>query len=201
MRNLISSTLAVLLTALSVSCRPGLMDATSSALSPSQSADAQQAQLLDASTASSTPACSPTSGEGTVAPAITIHSITFLVDGAELTLADGDVLPAVPGSEVRVVEVMICVGDFATNSGEACVDFAPTKESGEEVSAEHAGTHLVPLSPGLITVPGPDHSWSIAEDWVGMAAVVNHWPGMATEDDACAQGQCERDHQLILPIR
>jgi hypothetical protein len=201
MRNLISITFTVLYAALAVSCSPGRMSATSSAFSSSPSADGQQAQLLITSTAESAPACSPASGEGTVAPTITIHSITFLVDGAELTLSDEDVIPAPPGSEVRVVDVVICVGDFVTNSGQACVDFAPTDQSGEEISAEHVGTHLVPLAPGLIKVPGPDHLWSIDESWVGIAAVVNHWPGMNTKDYACAEGQCEQDYQLILPLR
>jgi hypothetical protein len=200
MKNLVSFAFAVLLAVLAVSCSPGRNGATDSALSASQPADAQ-VPLLGTSIATPASACSPAPGEGTVAPAITVHSITFLVDDAELTLSDGDVLPAPPGSEVRVVEVKICVEAFAANGGEACVDFAPTRESGEEVSAVHAGTHLVPLSPGLITVPGPDHSWSIDESWVGIAAIVNHWPGVETEDHECAEGQCERDHQLVLPLR
>ena len=176
MRDLISFALAVPLAALAVSCSAGDDGAAASA-------------------------DSRTPGEGTVAPAITIHSITFLVDEEELTLSDGDVLPAPPGSEVSVVEVEIFVGAFVANGGEACVDFAPIRDSGEEVSAEHAGTHMVPLTPGLITVPGPDRSWSIDGSWVGIAAVVNHWPGVKTEDHECAEGQCERDHRLLLPLR
>jgi hypothetical protein len=30
---------------------------------------------------------------------------------------------------------------------------------------------------------------------------VNHWPGVKTEDYECAEGQCERDHRLVLPLR
>jgi hypothetical protein len=201
MKNLISFTLAVLLAALAVSCSPGGSGVTASALSASQQADAQQVPLLGTNTAAPASACSPTPGEGTVAPAISIHSITFLVDDVELTLSDEDMLPATAGSEVKVVKVKICVGAFKANGGEACVDFAPIRESGEEVSAEHAGTHMVPLAPGLITLPGPDRSWSIDESWVGIAAVVNHWLGVKTEDHECAEGQCERDHQLVLPLR
>jgi len=173
MRNQISLALVVPLAALAVSC--------------SANGDGN-AGLADR----------PTAGGGTVAPAITIQSITFLVDGARLTLSEGDVLPAPVGSEVGVVEVKISVGDFVADGGEACVDFAPTRDSGEEVFAEHTGTHMVPLSPGLITVPGPDHAWTIDETWVGIVAVVNHWPGIKTKDLECAEGLCERDQQLLL---
>lgn len=176
MRNQISLALVVPLVALAVSC--------------SANGDGD-AGFADRATA----------GGGTVAPAIIIESITFLVDGARLTLSKGDLLPATPGSQVRVVEVKISVGDFLADGGEACVDFAPARDSGEEVFAEHTGTHMVPLTPGLITVPGPDRSWTIDETWVGIMAVVNHWPGARTQDQECAEGLCERDQQFLLRFR
>jgi len=166
-----------------------------------QRPDAEQVPSPGPATPEYLSACRPATGQGTIAPAIVIQSITLLVNDAELTLSDGDELLAPPGSEVRVKDVMICVGPFSADGGEACVDFAPTDQSGQEISAEHAGTHLVPLTPGVVTVAGPDHTWSIDEGWAGITAVVNHWPRVRTDDSECAEGQCERDDWLILPFR
>jgi hypothetical protein len=144
--------------------------------------------------------CPAPVGEGTVAPAIAIQSVALLVNDTELTLSEGDTLAAPVGSRVRVVEVALCVGPFSGDAGDACADFAPTDESGETITAEHAGTHLVPLTPGIVTVPGPDHTWTIEDGWTAIAAVVNHWPGVKTEDHGCAEATCERDDWLILPL-
>jgi hypothetical protein len=148
-----------------------------------------------------TSSCLSTMGEGTVDPAIAIHSITILANDAELVLLDGDALPVGPGTQVRVLEVTICVGPFSTSGGEVCVDFAPTDPSGEEIATDPAGTHLVQVTPGLITLPGPDRTWIIDDAWAGMTAVVNHWPGVKTRDRGCADRACEHDDRLLLPFR
>jgi len=138
---------------------------------------------------------------GTIAPAITIHSITFLVDDAELTLSEGDLLPVRPGSQVTVAEIRISVGPFAGDGGEVCVDFAPTRDSGEEVLSAHTGTHMVRVAPGPMTMPGPDGSWTSDGSWAGIAVVANHWPGVKTQDHVCADAKCERDHRFVLLLR
>jgi len=145
--------------------------------------------------------CPPAAGPGSNAPAISILSVTFVVNDAEVTLSEGDALPAPPGSEVRVKEVEICVGSFSGDGGQACVDFAPVGELGQEITPEHAGTHLVPLNAGVITVAGPDRTWTIHDSWIGISAVVNHWPGVQTGDLGCGNGGCERDDAMTFPFR
>jgi hypothetical protein len=198
MKNLISFTFTLILTSFIVSCDPIGNESTENNLYYPHKMGEEQSKLVE-STSTSTQ--TSTSSEGSIAPAITIHSITFLIDGQKLVMSAGDDLPAPPGSEVSIMEVEIYVGTFLTNGGEACVDFAPINKSGEEIRSEHMGTHMVPLSPGLITIPGLNHSWIIDENWVGITAVVNHWPGVKTEDLECAQGQCERDHRVIIFLR
>jgi hypothetical protein len=190
--------LGFLLACGSASCGAAPRAPTAPAFAESQLPDANEAPSPGPATPAYSSACPPATGQGTIAPTIVLQSITLLVNDAELTLSDGDELPSPPGSSVRVKEVKICVGAFSADGGEACVDFVPTNHSGQEINAEHAGTHLVPLTPGVVTLQGPDHTWTIDDGWNGITAVVNHWPGVRTEDLECADGQCERDDWLIL---
>jgi hypothetical protein len=150
---------------------------------------------------SATPICPPADGDGTVPPAISIYSITFLVNGAEQVLLDGDDLEALPGDRVEVREAVICSAPFSGDGGEACVDLVPVGQSGEEIASEHAGSHLVQAMPGTTTLPGPERVWTVSESWRGFSAVVNHWPGVETLDLGCASGDCERDDRMSVPIR
>jgi hypothetical protein len=145
--------------------------------------------------------CPPTNGVGTIAPAISIYSITFLLNGHQHTLQANEVLPAVPGDEVRIRDVTICVGSFQGYSGQACVDFAPENKNGREVISEHNGTHLVQVEPGLILITDLNFTWTVEEEWRGIIAVVNHWAAEATQDSNCANGSCERDDQIFIGFR
>jgi WD40 repeat protein len=158
-------------------------------------------------TTSSTPgttdltmACPPASGAGTVDPAISIYSVTLVVNGLEQVVRGGDTVQALAGDQVQVREVTICTGPFPGSGGEACVDFAPVSQSGQELATEHAGTHMVGVTPGLTTISGPDHVWTVDESWMGLAAVLNHWPPAGTKDLDCGDGRCERDDRITVGL-
>jgi hypothetical protein len=155
----------------------------------------------DSASVDSTPACPPPDGRGTVAPAVSVYSIVFVVNGVEQVVRDGDMLQGRPGDELRIKEVAICVGPFSGNGGEACVDFAPVTQSGREIVSEHRGTHIVRVTPGFTSIPGPDHGWTIGEGWTQISAVLNHWRLKATEDSDCAGGRCERDDRVVIGLR
>jgi hypothetical protein len=116
-------------------------------------------------------------------------------------MRDGDVLQAMPGDEIQVREVTVCAGSFSGNGGEACVDFAPVTQSGQEIGSEHGGTHTVPVTPGFSSLSGPDHRWTIGENWDHISAVLNHWPPEGTEDLDCGSGRCERDDRMNVGFR
>jgi hypothetical protein len=147
------------------------------------------------------PVCPPAKGAGTIAPAISIYSITFVVNGREQVVRDEDTLQASPGDEVQVREVTICAGPFSGNGGEACVDFAPGTQSGQEIVSEHRGTHTVRVTPGIRTISGPEHGWIIGENWREFSAVLNHWPSENTRDLGCGSGRCERDDRIVVEFR
>ena len=147
-----------------------------------------------------TTACPPATGAGTVAPAVAIYSITFVVNGVEQVVRDGDTLQALSGDEVQVREVTICAGSFSGNGGEACVDFVPVSQSGQELVSEHGGTHTVSVAPGFTTISGPSQAWTVGESWREIAVVLNHWPPRNTEDFSCGGGRCERDDRVVVGL-
>jgi hypothetical protein len=136
-----------------------------------------------------------------VAPDVAIHSITFVVNGLERVVDDGDMLQASPGDEVQVREVTVCAGSFSGNGGEACVDFVPVSQSGQELGSEHAGTHMVRVTTGFTTISGPSHVWIVGENWREVVAVLNHWPPEGTEDLNCGGGRCEHDDRVEVGLR
>jgi hypothetical protein len=158
----------------------------------------EPAATSDLATVASMPACPPARGEGTISPDISIYSIVFVVNGLEQVVSDGDMLQAQPGELVQVREVTICVGSFSGNGGEACVDFAPVAQSGQEIVSEHIGTHTVRVKPGFMSISGPDNRWTIGENWKHISVVLNHWPPEGTEDLGCGSGRCERDDRIII---
>jgi len=147
------------------------------------------------------PDCPSAEGIGTIAPAISIFSITFLVNGIEQTVYKDDVLQIAAGDEVQIKDVAICVNPFQGYGGQACVDFAPADPSGQEVVSEHKGTHLVNVTPGNIFISDLDFRWDIQERWSGILAVLNHWAPEKTQDLDCADGLCERDDQIFVGFR
>ena len=147
-----------------------------------------------------TPVCPPARGIGTVSPAVSISSITFLVNGLEQVVYGDDMLQAAPGDRVQVTDAIICAGTFSGKGGEACVDFAPVDQSGQEIFPEHKGTHLVPVAPGLIVISDLDVAWTISEDWSGISAVLNHWTPENTQDLGCASERCERDDRIMVEL-
>lgn len=146
------------------------------------------------------PRCRPPDGSGTVSPNLSITSITFMVNGVEQVIAPGGAVAASPGDRVRLAGATLCSEPYSGDPGAACVDVAPLDEDGEEVQAEHLGTHMVPVSPGSIHLRGPAGGWTVEEGWTGFSVVLNHWPPVNTRDQACAASGCERDDQVMIAI-
>ncbi len=194
----------VALSVLSLAAGCGRSDQTATALpahSPRPTDPLEPIATLDAGIVDPTPVCPPARGGGTISPAVSIYSITFLVNGHEQVVGDDHTLQALPGDKVEVREVTICAGSFSGDGGEACVDFAPADQSGQEIVSEHKGTHLVPVTPGFISISGPSHTWIISENWSHISAVLNHWTPEDTGDLGCASGRCEHDDRIMVEFR
>ena len=116
-------------------------------------------------------------------------------------MLQNNILQAVPGDEVQIREVIICASPFSGDGGQACVDFAPTDENGQEIKSEHKGTDTVPVTPGPISISGLNFTWTVGENWSGFYAVLNHWPPVETQDLGCANGLCERDDWLFIKFQ
>jgi hypothetical protein len=160
------------------------------------------AMTLDTASAETASVCPTANGRGTVSPAISIDSITFVVNGLDQVVREGDNLQALPGDQVQVKEVTICASPYSGNGGEVCVDFAPLSQNGEVLQSDNGGTHMVRVTPGFTTLSGPDHTWAIDENWQGISAVVNHWPpDRSTQDVECGGGLCERDDRVLIVFR
>ena len=158
-------------------------------------------QTPDSETIDPVPICPPANGQGTVPPAVTIYAITFVVNGVEQVLRNDDTLDAEIGDRIEVREVVVCAGSFSGNGGEVCVDFAPTDQSERAIMSEHAGTHMVRVRSGFNSIPGPTHTWTRAENWRQVSAVLNHWTREDTKDIECANGRCEHDDRATIKLR
>jgi hypothetical protein len=177
----------------SVTALPGQVRQPTHTVKPIQTQDSEMIDPM--------PVCPPANGQGTIPPAITLYSITFVVDGLEQVLRSGDTLDARVGDEIEVREVVICAGYFSGSGGEACVDFAPADQSGQEIMSEHAGTHMVQVTSGFISIPGPNRIWTRTESWGQISAVLNHWTREETEDIECANRRCEHDDWAAIILR
>ena len=155
----------------------------------------------DIATVDLPPVCPPARGEGKVSPAVSLLSIVFVVNGVEQEVRGGDRLQVRPGDEVQVREATICAQSFSSNPGEACVDFAPLTQSGQEVASEHIGTHMVRVVQGFFSISGPNEKWTIDQDWGYISAVVNHWPPEDTEDLGCGSGRREHDDRIDVEFQ
>lgn len=194
--------LFVILPLFAMGCRRSDETVTTSPTQVPQLADTlEPTETLELESIDSTPVCPPAEGKGTISPAISIYSITFVVNGAEQVVYDGDTLEAMVGDEIEIREAVICAGSFSGSGGEACVDLAPVDQSGQEIMSEHAGTHMVPVITGFTTIPGPSHTWTRAESWARISAVLNHWTREETEDVECANRRCEHDDWAIIELR
>lgn len=150
-------------------------------------------------TAAPTRACPPADGVGSVRPAMSVYSVTFVINGREQVVRDGATLEAVSGDEVLVAEVEICANEVGGGLGEVCVDIAPLDRNGEEIRSQAGGTHQQPAPADFATVSGPPTVWTIGEGWQGFTVVLNHWVGGAS-DAGCAEGRCERDDYMRVPL-
>lgn len=150
-------------------------------------------------TTAPTSGCPAADGVGSVPPAVSIYAITFLVNGREEVIKDGETLQASSGDEVLVAEVEICANEVGGGRGQVCVDIAPLGRDGEEIRSQAGGTHLQPVPSGFATVLGPPTLWTIGEGWQGFTVVVNHWVEGGT-DAGCAEGGCERDDYMQIPL-
>lgn len=198
----VSVLVAVFVLLCAAGCSRGSAAATELPTRTSQSTDPlRPTPPLDSGTSGDAPVCPPARGEGTISPAVSIYSISFLVNGLEQVVRGDDTLQALPGDEVQVGGVTICVGSYSGDGGDACVDLVPVDQSGQELVSEHTGTHTVQVTPGFTRISGPGGTWTIGENWTGIAAVLNHWPLEETEDLDCGGGRCERDDRLVVALR
>ena len=160
------------------------------------------AALSDSGTVVSAQACPPARGVGTISPAISISSMTFVVNGVERTVRGDDTLQASPGDTVRLREVTICVECFSGDGGNYCVDISPMDRNGEAIFSEHKGTHMMRGVPCCVDIISDlDYTWTVGEGWKSLTAVVNHWTPGKTKDLECADGLCERDDRVIIEFR
>jgi hypothetical protein len=123
------------------------------------------------------------------------------VNGREQVVRDGDMLQASRGDEVQVREVTICANPFSGSGGEACVEFTPLDQNGQERVAEGNGTHMKRVPSGFTSIPGPNHTWIVGENWRHIVAVLNHWPPGGTNDPGCGGGRCEHDDRMIVGLQ
>ena len=170
-------------------------------VTPQPAASLEPSAAPDLATVDSPPVCPPARGEGTVSPAVSLYSIVFVVNGVEQEARGGDRLQAGPGDVVQVREATICAQSFSSNPGEACVDFAPVTQSGQEIASEHIGTHMMRVIPGFFSIPGPNEKWTIDQDWGYISAVVNHWPPDDTDDPSCGSRRCEHDDRIDIELK
>jgi len=143
---------------------------------------------------------------GTVPPSVAIASITFVVNGVEQVVDDWGLLQASPGDRVEAKEVTICVDRFEGSGGRVYVEFNPVDDSGQVITSEVTGTIAVAVAPGLTTISGPDHTWTIGGDWRHFSVVVVHYPDSfwKTASPECEENTpyiCEVDDYTIVPIR
>ena len=182
----------------------GGSDATARALPtpmPQPTLSVEPRATPDPGTNNATPVCPPARGEGTIPPAVSIYSITFIVNGLDQVVRAGDTLQASPGDKMEVKQITVCAGAFSGNGGEICVDFAPVDQNGQEIISEHGGTHMVPVTSGLMTLSGPTHTWTIGGNWRQISAELNHWPPEDTEDLDCGNRRCEHDDRIVVGLR
>ena len=194
----------LVLTVLSLVAGCSGSDGTATALPnpmPESTASLGPTAMPDSATHEPTPVCPPAGGEGTIPPAVSIYSITFVVNGLEQVVRAGDTLQASPGDKVQAREITICAGAFSGNGGEICVDIAPVDQDGQEIMSEHEGTHMIRTNPGFLTISGPSHTWTVGRNWRQISAVLNHWPPEDTEDLSCGNGRCEHDDRILFRLR
>jgi hypothetical protein len=154
--------------------------------------------------------CPPTDAEGTVLPSVTISSTTFIVNGDERVADDSGSFQVSPGDQVRVKDVTICVDPFNGRGGKVYVEFDPVKpdptDPGEIIiiKEEVKGTLAVSVKPKLTTIPGPNYTWTIGDDWKHISVVTVHYPAEKTENSECEPKDpyiCEVDDRMIAPVQ
>jgi hypothetical protein len=93
---------------------------------------------------------------------------------------------------------ILALGWPGGSGGQACVNFAPTDENGQEIMSEHKGIDRLPVIPGLMIISDLNFTWTVGENWSGFYAALNHWAPIETQDLGCANGHCEGDDWLIV---
>jgi hypothetical protein len=145
-------------------------------------------------------ACSPANGTGTTPPHVALFSITFLVNGLEQIVRPGDSLSASSGDVVLIPKVAACADPFVGGGGDVCVELAPLDSNRQALAGHGLGTHMMPITSGVIAIPGPRDRWIVGEDWRQISVVVNHWPLGGSSDPNCGEGRCEHDDQVLIPL-
>jgi len=149
--------------------------------------------------------CSPADAEGIIAPAIAIESVTFLVNGVDRVIRDGDSLRASTGDQVQVKQAVVCVHPFNGAGGFVHVELVPVafdqnKGRNEEIPSEYIATAARVVAAGTITLPGSDRGWTLG-NWHHITAVVVHYPPGGTQDSTCGPNECERDDRMIVLLQ
>ncbi len=150
---------------------------------------------------SPTPACPPANGTGATPPDVAVLSVTFVVNGREQVVRAGGALTVSPGDAVQVREVAVCADPFARGGGEVCVELTPLDANSRALTTDAMGTHMRPMIPGVVSIPGPGDTWTIGEDWRQISVEVNHWPPDGSSDPSCGGGRCEHDDEVLVELR
>jgi hypothetical protein len=112
----------------------------------------------------------------------------------------GDNLSVSSGDVVLIPKVGACAAPFTGGGGEVCVEFTPLDSNGQALAAEGMGTHLMPVTSGVIVIPGPRDRWIVGEEWRQISVEVNHWPLGGSSDPSCGEARCEHDDQVLVSL-
>lgn len=146
------------------------------------------------------PACPPAGAGGTIAPAIALYSVTFVVNGVDQIVDDSDnSLQVSKNNQVTVKEVTICVAPFEGSGGTFYVEFQPYNIEDQLIDDRVVLPHQDTAS-GFISIPGLDYTWAIGDDWQKISVLSIHFPPGGTQNPDCAKGTCEVDDRLVVEV-
>jgi len=144
------------------------------------------------------PACPPAGPGGTKAPDITLHSITFVVDGVDQIIDDTHhALQLSKNSKMTIKEAVICVPPFENAGGRFSVEFEPYDPNHRLIDPQSSSPQ--DTVSGFTTIPGPNHTWTIA-DWQKISVLSYHFPPGGTQNANCQNSTCEIDDRLKVNL-
>jgi len=142
------------------------------------------------------PVCPPAGAGGTIAPAIALYSVTFVVNGVDQIVDDSNnSLRVYKNAQMTVKEVTICVAPFEGPGGMFYVEFQPYNTEDQLIDPVR-GSPLLDAESGFTSIPGPDCTWVISDDWQKISILSTHFPPGGTQNPYCQERACEFDDRL-----